>query len=120
MLPSAKMKVLSFCKELSDSDPWQWKDACQKLLKDINYEMPSVLRLNKDFYQVGAVLNDGRLVELSRFYVGGWCIKYESPAEMKFRHERGLIPRAADDGVSLYIDDFPFFDWEPDEGDYPA
>lgn len=120
MLPSVKMKVLSFCAELSSHDPWEWKDTSQKLLKDINYDAPSVLRLNKDFYQIACVLSDGRLLELSRFYKGGWSIKYESPEDAKARQESGLTPRAADDGDSLVVDDLPFFGWEPNEGDYPA
>lgn len=116
MQTSVKMKVAFFCKELSDHDPWQWLDTCQKLLHDIDYSAPAKLWENDNFYQIAAVLKDGRLIELSR-WASGWGIKYESPVGMKARHESGLTPRAADDGDSLIVDDLPFFGWEPNEAD---
>lgn len=72
--------VRIFCDELIAHDPWTWRDQCQHILEEIDYDAPATIITD----HITATMIDKRQIELSRSF-DGWCVKWESLEEAETR-----------------------------------
>jgi hypothetical protein len=82
--------VDKFCDELTAHDPWMWREACNRIRVEIDYNktvsvvykrpLDPTARHAHDTYTIWATLKSGQSIEMHRGEAG-WHIEYGKPVD---------------------------------------